>query len=396
MSRYTWLSNNKWLVLRAVVIPAAAVFALIHAFRWNGYAETGDYACAVFTVLLIDLASLARGATRNGLVVLASLSFGFGLLNGIAAAMLPKVDNISAPQVWGERPVLGWGPTAAGVFPSEKKIKNKSVYKVTYSIDKDLLRVTRATQDGPTIAFFGDSFTFGFGLDDADTLPQSFADIAPGFNVVNLGYSGYSPSQVLREMQVGLFDKRLRSPRLLVLQTAPWHAERTSCRLILSTPGPHYVKTGGTLAFKGPCATGLWRRVVESYKSQAFYQFFLEPLLTRPSHADIETYIGIVDAITKLVREKYKVPFVILYVYPDPRYLEGTGYTDAQIEAALRGAGAHLIDTRVDAKPGDVLEIPDDGHPTGTANRLLARKLVDDLNRTMPNVLKLPRAAAER
>lgn len=388
MSILSGLSRNRSLLIRVVVVPAAAIFVLIHMYRGNGYSDTGAFACAAMAVLLADLASLARGAVRNLLVVLASLVFGLGVLDGIANAMLPKLDFVDAKGVWGDRPVLGWGPTAPGTFSSAEYKNGKPVYKVTYTFDDDLLRLTKATKDGPTIAFFGDSFTFGSGINDVDTLPQSFADIAPGFNVINLAYQAYSPAQVLREMQVGLFDKRLESPRLFVLQTAPWHAERTSCRRAFVTKGPHYRLVDGKLEFAGPCATGEWQRFADAFRSLAFYRFFLEPIFARPSHADLETYIDIVNAITKLAHDKYRVPFVILYAFPQPRYLAGTGYTNQRIEADFRAAGAHLIDTNVDGKPGDVLEIPDNGHPTGTANRLLARKLLDDLKATMPEVLK--------
>lgn len=388
--------RNPSLLIRAIVIPAVVLVALIFVFRQNGYSYTRVAAFVAVFVLLADLASFARGVLQNVLIVAATLFLGVSAIEGVAQAMLPHVVLIHPPGLWGDRQVLGWGPKAPGRFPVEEITDGKSIYKVTYTIDGDLLRVTNAAQGAPTIGFFGDSFTFGDGLNDADTLSQSFADIAPGFHVVNLAFSAYSPSQVLRELQVGLFDKQLSSPRLFVLQTGPWHSERTSCTPNFSVRGPRYVTVDGALRFEGTCTSGLSRRVAEFYKELAAYRVFLAPILQRPSHYDIENYLNIVQAIAALSRDKYHVPFVVLYVSPEPHYLDGTGFTDAEVRARLTAAGAHLVDVGFDPKPGEVLAIPGDGHPTGTANRLLARRLVDDLGRTMPGLLKPAAASAQK
>ena len=83
---------------------------------------------------------------------------------------------------------------------------------------------------GPTVAFFGDSMTFGQGVPDADTLPQAFAD-ATGYRwrVLNLAFPGYGPQQFLRALETDIFRDLLTEPRLFVFLTAPWHAERSSC-----------------------------------------------------------------------------------------------------------------------------------------------------------------------
>ena len=82
-----------------------------------------------------------------------------------------------------------------------------SIYKAEYTIDSNLLRETLSAETGPTIAFFGDSFTFGEGVNDAETLPQAFADLlGRRERVLNLGFSGYGPHQFLAELQTGRFD----------------------------------------------------------------------------------------------------------------------------------------------------------------------------------------------
>jgi hypothetical protein len=69
----------------------------------------------------------------------------------------------------------------------------------TYSTDEHGLRNVpgRPTSgDGPVLAVFGDSFVFGAGVDDGDTLPaqlqRALAGVQPGLRVVDAGLSGLS------------------------------------------------------------------------------------------------------------------------------------------------------------------------------------------------------------
>lgn len=374
-------------LLRAVALPVASIAAIVWAL-----ALVGPYVrLAVFIglfVLVADAASFLRGAAQNTLVAAAALLFGIASVEIVALAMQPRVEVLHPPGLWGSRAELGWGPKAPGAYPTEKRVDGKTIYRVTYTIDDDLLRHTATAAPGPVVAFFGDSNTFGDGLDDKDTLPQAFADLEPGFDVVNLGFSAYSPAQALRELDVGLFDKRIAGARAFVLLTGPWHSERTACKPNFAVRAPRYERVGGAIAYRGPCASGIGQTWQEFYKETAAYQAFLAPILQRPTHGDIETWLAIVGATAKLAHDKYGVPLVVLYVTQPGGYLDGTGFTDANLQQRLTEAGIHVIDTALQPAPGRVLTIPGDGHPSALANRLLAKKIVADLNASLPDVLK--------
>ena len=380
--------RSRSFLLRAAGVAIVAIATLAWALSAYGPYVRLIAFLALF-VLAADLASLARGATQNALVTIAALLFGIASIETVAIAIEPRVEVRHPPGLWGARPELGWGPKRPGRFTTEKRIDGKTIYTVTYTIDGDLLRHT-AAGSGPVVAFFGDSITFGEGLEDPDTLPQAFADLTPGFDVVNLGFSAYSPSQALRELQVEMFDKRIAGARAFVLLTGPWHAERTACKSNFSVRAPRYASVDGKLEYEGPCFVGLMQHVEEFYKETASYDAFLAPLLQRPTHGDLETYIEIVGAVARLAHDKYGVPLVVLYVPPPDHYLDGTGFTDSDIRRKLGDAGVHLVDAALPGHPSDALTIPGDGHPNALANRLQARKLVDDLSATLPDVLKPP------
>lgn len=370
-------------VLRAG-IPLACVVALVVLFRPNDIAYAHAKTALVFAVLAVALAAQARGALQNLLVTAATLCVGFALVDGYFEFKEPNVD-LSTPGMW--RPDADFGAAAVSKGPHQvsETIDGKTIYRVTYTLDDRLLRATRSSSDAPRVRFFGDSYTFGVGLNDAETLPQDFADLT-GANVENYGFPGYSPAQTLYAMQKGMFDKDLTTAQLFILQTETFHVDRTACLPSWTVGAPRYVLKEGRLELAGHCRDHPWQ-------SLASYQHLLAPLLERPSKADVETYIAIVDEIAELARTKYKVPLVILTMDRDePLYLKRLGFTAKDLDARFRAAGAIVVPDDTTA-PFDSLRIKGDGHPNGEANRLLAQRLAAAVARDTS--VKLPRGPSD-
>ena len=378
-------------IARLILIVAAVVMVLVLFPKVNGSSFAGALIFAAIFALLVSLLTFVRGALQNGLVVVATVVLGIAVLEFAAQLMQPRIAE-TAGGLWRSDLVLGTGPNS-GVFHVEKKVDGKVIYNATYTIDPRHLRATKSAASGPTIAFLGDSLMFGEGLNDADTLPQLFADRFPALHVVNLAYSGYSPAQALRELQVGLYDQELAATRLFVLLTGAFHVERTSCGPFWVAYAPKYRMVDGELVDEGPCASGLWLKADLFIKQLGIYRTFVEKYLDRPTGSQIEDYLNIVAAVTKIAHDKYHAPLIVLYSI-EPHYLDGTGWTDQRVEARMRAAGAQVVTTEVAAKPGDVLTIPGDGHPTALANRLLARKLVDHIEATTPSILQIAPAGS--
>jgi hypothetical protein len=358
----------------------------------------------LFALALAYLTSLLRGRWRDGALVVVSLALGLCAIEGIASFLQPTpivhaealkpeashgVASLLSQPIFGAQKrcdwvvpsaSLGWRPGHAGQF-HVTKIDPKSwrrIYDVTYSIDGDLVRATRSCATGPTIGFFGDSYTFGEGLNDADTLPQQVADSFGGnLRVLNFGFSGYGPQQFLREMQLGLFDRHIGPrPELFVYLTAPWHAERTSCKASWVSNGPRYALVEGRVVYQGRCLPGVVSGLRQWVEHSAAYRMFIEHNFGRITHADIELYIRILIEATKLAKTKYRVPVLIAYI-PTPSYLKATGFTDDEIVADLRAGGARVLDVALPKTSEKPLAISGDGHPTAYANQLRAAMLKD-------------------
>jgi hypothetical protein len=96
-------------------------------------------------------------------------------------------------------PTLGWAPRPA----SRGSHVSPGNFSVVYGIDeRGLRRVTNRGQATSRLWLFGDSFTFGHGVADADTYSSVMARewLAPGVHVVNAGVMGYGISQQLQRL----------------------------------------------------------------------------------------------------------------------------------------------------------------------------------------------------
>ncbi len=342
---------------------------------------------------LVHLAIMLRGKPRDFVVVLASLAFGLAVAEGVAAAIPPSASN-NITRGWSVRqPIMGWGPEHPGTFHAEKRdLKtNAVIYKAEYIIDSNLLRETHSIDSGPTIVFFGDSYTFGDGVENDETLPQVFADsLQPKQRVLNLAFTGYSPQQFLREMETGRFDSIIGpDPKLFIFLTAPWHAERTSCKVFWAPYAPYYALENGRVVYKGKCNEGASLVLREWLEGSVAYRWLIEPYRHQVDHHDVDLYVSVLETAVKMAKEKYGVRTLIPYMRVPPEYLRASGFTDDAIIDRLKNAGAIVIDASLqkEEKAGAVIGIPGDGHPTPLANQLRAEMIKNYISENFSNVL---------
>ena len=386
MRRVGWLGS-----IVGILVVAEIVLALVTPFAERRLAQ----GAAAF-LGLVPLAIVARGPARDALLLLCSLTFGFVVLEGAAVRLEPPGSSWIDAGLRGTRPIVGWGPTKAGTFRQrEVAADGHVVFDTRVTIDDTLMRHTASATGPGAIAFFGDSFTAGDGIGDADTITQAFADgTGRAIPVLNIAFSAWSPSQALAIVRSDLYAPLLATPRRFVLMTAGWHIQRTACKLFYLRGGPRFTLKQGALAQEGACGDGAPASVQDFIRSFAMYRVFVEPRLSTINRADADTYFAIVDAFVKTARDRYGAQTTIIAMPKAPGVLASTGLTDADYDARLAGSGADvLIDPLSMARHGNPYAIEGDGHPTPLANRVLARLLVEHLARTAPDVLGDLRAA---
>jgi hypothetical protein len=242
-----------------------------------------------------------------------------------------------------------------------------------------LLRRTTSGTAGPSVAFFGDSMMFGQGLADSETLPQAYADLTGRkTRVLNFGFPGYGPQQMLRAVETGLFDPLLWDTKTFVILTVGWHVGRASCRDGFMARAPRYELRDGQPVFVGACEEGLNRILEDIFVSSAAFRRFARPMAETVTQADVEIYLAEIRHSAELIKRNYGGRLIVLYLSESDPYLAKSGFTDAMIEGRLRQAGVEVVDATLSPKdfpPGTLLTIPGDGHPSAIAARARAALL---------------------
>ncbi|HLH11253.1 MAG TPA: SGNH/GDSL hydrolase family protein [Methylovirgula sp.] len=304
-------------------------------------------------------------SSRVAALFLSLISFSAGLLAvWLIASWLAPWDYyvISTPGYRAPDPILGWRPAHPGIYHERRfdPHSNATIYDADYTIDDALQRKTISCEKCGTIAFFGDSLTFGTGLEDADTLPQQVANRLPQYRIVNLGLPGSGAQQFLRELETGIFDKAIGStPDLFVYLTGTWMVARSACKESWVGPAPRYELENGSVVYKGICAD---KNVLPQWmRKTPIYHAFIEPIVRRIDRRDIDLDVAILLKAAEIAKSKYGVPTLFLHIDEDA--------VTEQIVSRLGEAGQRTLDLAIRR---DGLVISGDGHPTALANRLRA------------------------
>lgn len=383
--------SNSFKGLMAVILAGAAIYAVLNFVQPSRYIVL--LIVAVIFATFVYFIAILRGRWRDFALLCATLTFGFGIIEVLSLHLGGFATTYKDRGSWARVGELGWRPARPGPIHEKKIAANGDVvYDVVNTIDDHLTRKVDSAPDGPTIAFFGDSMTFGAGLNDNETLPQAFADLTDRrFRVLNLAVTAYGPQQFLRALEIGEHDALLKKdPRLFIMLTAPWHAGRTSCKERNQWYAPRYVFQDGAPVYQGACseaASGLFGAARALLRSTEMFHYFFESRELPIDEKDVDLYVAVLGKAGEIARQKYGVPTLIMYLpdnFATDRYQLGPAYGNQQIMQKLRAAGLHVAEARLVNPadyPGQPLFIPGDGHPTGLMDRIWAGQIKDVITR---------------
>ncbi len=338
-------------------------------------------AWAVFaTAVFVGATVYSSGLAQNVFLSLASVCVVVVIIEFVALACERVVVRHEDEGFNVARLAVGWGPRAPGRYEAFTAINGRAAFDVHYTVDDRLFRATRSGTEGPATAFFGDSFMFGVGLDDDQTLPQLFADREGRRHpVFNLAMGGYNPAQVLATMETGFADDLIARSELLVQFVAPWHAERTACRPSWQHNAPRYAVIDGAVTYDGICP----HHIIDVLENSSFYRTFVEPRLPRTNNAELELFTRVVEQTIRLSREKYHKPMIVYYL-SEPAFLKGTAWTDEAIIDRFVKAGAKVLSYNMGDGADPKYKLGD-GHPSFLSNQVRAARLADFIKTAFPD-----------
>lgn len=295
-------------------------------------------------------------------------------------------EEIIGPQPFNiEDPLLGYKPRPSSQVRSIQTFQGRPAYDVVYSIDAFSRRMTPG-QDGKHAArnllFFGDSFTFGEGVNDDETMPFYVGQMSPSSQVYNYGYKGYGTHQVLAKLQGGALPDEVPPARetMLIYVFIDEHVQRSIGALHSfkwASNTPYYVLEGDRLVRKGSFRTGRNPLVNVTYDLLAkseILRFFKVGLPLRASQQDVRLTCRMIEETRReFLRQFPGGQFYVLF-YPGAMWTR-------MMRNFLEPAGVACLDYErfVDFFHEPKYQIPLDRHPNPRMHHLMAERLVTDL-----------------
>ncbi|TAJ36841.1 MAG: hypothetical protein EPO55_20155 [Reyranella sp.] len=349
------------------------------------------WACGLAVLLGLAGVVLLRGNRwRTGALLATALAVSLALLDAVAGFLSPApmgrgLVQTTDPKWWPPPdPTLGFRP-----LPSTKVIATATfgpelVYRQTYHFDGNAARVTPAgPAGGDTYLFLGDSFVFGQGLADDQSLAAQFAK-ANDYTVrtVNLGVPGYGPNHLVRALEAGLLDRYAdQSVKAVVSWIIPAHLARVTGNGSWLGSSPRYVLDKGVPRHTGTFNEYRWTHPLAGLKYLLGEQFqFVDAIGMRQRQEEqADLFVALMVRLQQLSREKFGAPLIVVYSWPDEVHRKG--YGDAEFLIAvlnrLRQAGIALlsVDNLTSKIDMSLLLIPHDGHPTAYTYELIAGEL---------------------
>jgi len=350
------------------------------------------WACGLAALLGLAGVVLLRGNRwRTGALLAAAVAVSLGLLDAVAGLLSPTPQGqglvkMTDPKWWPPPdPVLGFRPVPNSEVIATATFGAELIYRHTYRFDRSAARVTPAGPDGAdTYLFLGDSFIFGQGLVDDQSLAAQFAK-ANDYKVrtVNLGVPGYGPNHLVRAFEAGLLDRYADQPvKAVVSWIIPAQLARVTGDGSWLGSSPRYALENGVLRHTGSFDDYRWAHPIAGLKHLLGEQFLFVDAIGMRQRQDeqADLFVALLARLQVLAREKFGAPLIVVYSWPDETSQDGYGASSGFLVTVLnrlRKLGIPLVS--VDSLTNNInvslLLIPHDGHPTAYTYELIAGEL---------------------
>lgn len=272
--------------------------------------------------------------------------------------------------------ILGYAPRKGQIVRSSRHRGSETEYDVTYTIGADGLRITPPAADGAAcVLFFGDSITFGEGVEDDEALPYR-AGLALGerYRTYNFGFHGYGPHQMLASLEHGLVDEVIGCrPRYAFYLALFDHVSRAAGLRSWDPHGPHYTLDDGTAVYRGHFDDGalLPAPLRELLEESLTFQRLRERAGDVDAD-DVTRFVGIVAAAREQFERRYPDSEFHVLQWGDSEGLAGSAWQQLRDRGVrMHGYFEMLPDAARDARQFTISE--HDLHPNPRAHALLAR-----------------------
>lgn len=359
-------------LLFPLILAALAAYLFFNAYTQRNVA-TFLWAFSVALIAVAVLTSFLRNTVITTISIVVTLAIAETALGYLPALIAKKPDTgintakdktvfayfdsaqtYNTPAYWhlGE---FGSQPKP-GVFTAKKVASNGDIlYDTIFTIGPDGFRVTPQydAKQSHRINFLGDSFTFGEGVADNQTMAYYVGDLVNKqgrsklnpLQVKNYGIHGWGIHQSLAILQSNL-DSRANIDFVL---TAPWHASRVACADFFTLGSPKYkLEDSGLVKRDGYCRSFGWvehspkalRGLITSSKVFNLIQDGL--LVINDQDKQIQLYLGVLRTIQQEAKQRGE-QLIVGFIKADDAWFIGS-YNNEKILAELKKSGIQVID----------------------------------------------------
>jgi hypothetical protein len=277
---------------------------------------------------------------------------------------------------------LGYAPLKSTVAHITKTKDGQVVYDVDYAFDEHARRIVPQDPNGrydTFLLFFGDSNTFGEGLDARATLPYQTASALNDVRAYNYAFQGYGPQHILAKLQSTDLRAEVDEPRGLVLYVyLGFLMDRLlggSRTLGWATRGlPDYTVHNGSLEREG------FFQTTRPFYSVVMWVMGNSPLLQRlnvgwpwrMTDEHRELFCKVMAAARDEVRRQFSGSDFAVVLHPK---------ASVPPFACYERYGLRIIDIRnaYGDTPRAELALPIDGHASARANELVGAALAREV-----------------
>lgn len=266
---------------------------------------------------------------------------------------------------------------------ARKYVDGKLLYEVTITNDSNGLRITPpCSSDCDTaILFFGDSFTYGEGVNDEETMPYLVGtDVADRYCVYNFAVHGYGTHQMLSLIEHGIVARTVRQKVKTVVYQAlyPEHVHRLAGYYSWNAHGPQYeIGHGGKPVFMGRFDDTPENWLQRTLRLSSLGRRILDYHPSAREH-DKDLFVSMVIRSYEILREKDTTLAFHMIVWD---WVDGA---DQERFNQLEDAGIRIHYIRDILPDGDQTNLkyrisPDDKHPNAATQQLIADYILENV-----------------
>lgn len=367
-------SGLRWRV-RLVQLAMAGVAAIAFASRRNVGKNVVEIARRAPSLFAFSIGTVVVAA------MLVAVELGFHAWNVIAERSSPHVVVSYSEPLWKKDVVCH----------SRKTVGERVVYDVTYTMDDNGRRTTPASagrEGGRHLLFFGCSYTFGQGVNDAETLPNGVANLLPGWHVTNFAYPGHGPVQTLEQLDSGdSLEPFLSGDPILIYTFIPNHVRRVIGSMRVATEwgrslAYYAIRPDGRLVQSGTLETGSpFRSAVYRWLArEPVLKYFDVDLPIRIANSHLDHAAAVIAASRDRFEGRVKAGRFVVVVYPDR---PGEEFSGGRIVPFIERRGITVFDYSARLDTSNDYWIEGDTHSTAAAHARVAEWLSEDLTALM-------------